>query len=92
MVVIEWSEKVEGSGDNIYSPMCGGLYKEEDGSIVLWSGIDPDAKMNCFTWSKEKNDWIVTEDQYDEEFNNWRGPIHHGKFRSQTLPLFLTIQ
>ena len=27
-VVIKWSDKVEGSGDNIDSPMCGGLYKE----------------------------------------------------------------
>ena len=27
MVVIKWPEKVEGSGDNIDSPLCGGLYK-----------------------------------------------------------------
>ena len=26
-LVIKWSEKVEGYGDNIYSPLCGGLYK-----------------------------------------------------------------
>ena len=49
MVVIKWSDKVEGSGDNIDSTLCGGLYKEEGGSLVPWSGIDPDAKMNCFT-------------------------------------------
>ena len=41
--------------------------------------------MNCFTWSKVKNNWNVLEDQYDEEFNNWRGRIHNGQFRSQTL-------
>ena len=41
--------------------------------------------MNCFTWSKENNDWIVPEDQYDEEFKNWRGPIHNGQFSSQNL-------
>ena len=28
MVVVKWSEKVEGSGGNIDSPLCGGLYKE----------------------------------------------------------------
>ena len=66
MVVIKFSEKVEGSGDNIYSPLCSVLYKEEGGPLVLWSVIDSDAKMNCFTWSKENNDWIVPEDQYDE--------------------------
>ena len=66
MVVVKWSDKVEGCGDNIDSPLCGGLYKEEEDSLVPWSGTDPDAKMNCFTWSKENDDWIVLEDQYNE--------------------------
>ena len=29
MLVVKWSDKVEGSGDDIYSPLCGGLYNEE---------------------------------------------------------------
>ena len=65
MVIVKWSDKVEGSGDDIVSPLCGGLYKEEK-YIVPWSGTDPDAQMNCFTWSKEDNDWIVSGDQYNE--------------------------
>ena len=28
MVIFKWSDKVEGSGDNIDLPLCGGLYKE----------------------------------------------------------------
>ena len=66
MVVVKWSEKVEGYGDNIDSPLCGGLYKEEDDSLVPCSGTDPYANMNRFTWYKDKNDWIVTGDQYNE--------------------------
>ena len=66
MVVIKWSEKVEGSGYNIDLPLCGGLYKEEDYYLIPWSGTDPDARMNCFTWSKQNNDQIVPEDQYNE--------------------------
>ena len=31
------------------------------------------------------NDWIVLEDQYDDEFKNWRGPINNCQFLSQTL-------
>ena len=85
IVVVKWSDKVEGSGNNIDSPLCGGLYKEEEDSLVPWSGTDPDSKMNCFTWSKVNNDWIVPYDQYDEEFTNCRRPIHNGQFRSQTL-------
>ena len=76
---------MEGYGDNIYSPLCGRSYQEEDDSLVPWSVTDPDAKMNCFTWSKENNDWIVPGDQYNEECKNWRVPIHNGQFRSQTL-------
>ena len=85
MLVVKCSEKVEGSRDNIDSPLCGWLYKEEDYSLVSWSGTDPDSKMNEFTWSKKNNDWIVPGDQYNEEFKNWRGPIHNGKFCSQNL-------
>ena len=65
MLVVKWSDKVEGSGDDIDSPLCGGLYKE-DKDIVTWSGTDPDYKINCFTWSKEDNDWIVSGHQYNE--------------------------
>ena len=41
--------------------------------------------MNFFTWSKDDNDWIVPEHQHNEDFKNWRGPIHNGQFCSQTL-------
>ena len=59
MVVVKWSDKVEGMGEKIYDPLCGGLYKEEDGYIVPWPGSDPDAKINGFTWLKEENYRIV---------------------------------
>ena len=65
MVVFKCSGKVEGYGENIESPLCGGLYKEEDDYLVPWPGTDPDAKMNWFTWFKEENDWIVPEYQYN---------------------------
>ena len=34
MVVVKWSDKVEGSGDDIDQPLCGGLYKEDEDSLV----------------------------------------------------------
>ena len=52
---------MEGSGDNIYYPLCGELYKEEEDYLVTWSGTDLDANMNCFTCSKEENDYIFQE-------------------------------
>ena len=70
MLVVKWSIKVEGSGDNIDAPLYGGLYKEEENALVSWIRIDPYAKMNCFTWSKEDSDWTVPVEQYNEEFKN----------------------
>ena len=65
-MVFKCSDKVEGSRDNIDTPLCGGLYKEEDNFLVNWLGKDTDAKMNCFTWFKKDSDWIVPGDQYNE--------------------------
>ena len=65
MVVIKWSDAIKGPRDKLDGPQCGGLYKEDHGSIIPWSGTYPDAKMNSFTWSTEENDWIFLGDQYN---------------------------
>ena len=59
MVVVEWSEKVKGSGENINALSYEGLYKEDDSSIFPWSGTDSDSKMNCFTLYRYYNYCIV---------------------------------
>ena len=85
MVIVTWSYKVEGYKDNIDAPLCGRLYKEEDDSLVTWSGTDPYVNLNCFIWSKEENDWIVLGDEYNEELKNWRRPIQNGQLCMQNL-------
>ena len=85
MAVIKWSDAIKGPRVKVDGPMCGGLYKEDNGYIVPWSGTDPDTKLNFFTWSKEDNSWIFLGDHYNGEFKNWQGPIHNGKFRPQNL-------
>ena len=66
IVVLKWSDKVEGLVHNIENILYGGLHKEEDNYLVLWLVTDPDAKMNCFIWSKEENDQSVPQDSYNE--------------------------
>ena len=80
MVVIKWSDAIQGRRVKVDGPQCGGLYKEDNESIIPWSGTDPDAKMNSFTWSTEENNWIFLGGQYNEDFNNWKGPINNGQF------------
>ena len=85
MVVIKWPDVIKGSRVEVYGPLCGVLYKEDRGSIIPWSGTDPDSKINYFTWLTNYNDWTILGDQYNEELNNWRGPINNDQFRQQNL-------
>ena len=70
MVVLKWSDKVEGLGEFIYAPLYRILYKEENKYLVPLSVTDTDVNMNCFTWSNEYNDWIVPNDHYIKDFKN----------------------
>ena len=40
-----WADAIKGQRVKVDGPQCGGLYKEDNESIILWSGTDPDAKM-----------------------------------------------
>ena len=70
MVAVKFPNKFEGLGENIYAPLCSGIYMGEVGSLIHWSGTESDARTNLFNWFKEENDWIVPEDHYNEYFNN----------------------
>ena len=84
-MVIKWSYTIKGPRIKEDVPHCGGLYKEDNGSIVPWSGIEPYVKMKSFTWSTYDNDCIFLGDQYNEDFNNWRGLINNGQLRQKNL-------
>ena len=65
MVVIKWLDAIKLPRDKVDSTLCGGLYREYHGSIVPWSVTYPYAKLDCFTLTKEENDWIFLVDQYN---------------------------
>ena len=65
-----WLYAIKGTRVKVDSLMGGGLYKEYNGCIVTWSVTEPYANLNCFTWSKDEDDWIILGYQYNEEFKN----------------------
>ena len=69
-MVVKLSDKEEGSGEKIDSFLCGGIYKEEESSLVTWLGTEPNSNMNCLTCSKEENYHIVPGDQYNKDIKN----------------------
>ena len=46
MVVVKWSDTVEGYEENIDESLCSGLYKEDGYYLVPWSGTYPYANTN----------------------------------------------
>ena len=62
-MVIKLSDAIKWPRVKVDGPQCGGLYQEDHGYIIPWSGTDPDAEMNSFTWSTNENDWIILGDQ-----------------------------
>ena len=85
MVVKNISDAIKGPRVKVDGPLCYGLYNKYHGWIVTWSGTDPYTNLNCFTWYKEDNDWIVLGDQYNEKCKNLQGPIHNVQFCPRTL-------
>ena len=85
MVVIKWSDSIKGPRVKVDGPQCGELYQEYHGSIITWSGTDTDTKINSFPWSTDDDDCIVLGDHYNEELNNWKGPINNGQLRQHNL-------
>ena len=61
---------MEGLGDNIDAPLCEGIYKGKEKSVVTCSGTDQDSNMNYFTWSKDDKYWVVPGYQYNGVFKN----------------------
>ena len=45
MVVVKGYDYLEGPIFKLDGPLCGLLYKDDDGSIVTWSVTDPYDKM-----------------------------------------------
>ena len=84
IVVIKFSDEIKWTRVKVDGPLCGGLYKEDHGSIIIWSGTYPDANINSFTWYKEENDRIVLGYQYNKDFNNWQGPIKMVNYANRT--------
>ena len=85
IMVFKWLEEVQGLVDEIYSPLCVVLYKEQYVFIVPWSVTDPYTNINWFSCSKKDNDWILPEGLYNKELKNFQVPIHNGSFLSQTF-------
>ena len=70
MVVVKWSYTVENKGYKVVNILCDVSYKGDNGSIVPWSGMEPYAKMNLFTWPRKDDDWIFPGDQYNMKLEN----------------------
>eukprot|EP00957_Ditylum_brightwellii_P096348 7338235-Ditylum_brightwellii.AAC.1 len=50
------------AGHTIATPLFGDIFKNKNKDkepIILWSGTDPDSKINCHFWSKDDSKWKI---------------------------------
>ena len=50
-----------------------------------WSGIDPDAQINCFGWDIKENDKVVSEERFYFRYQKWRDPVNKWPIFGQKL-------
>ena len=71
--------------DAVLRPACGGLFADEAGKVIAWSGFDPDQQVLCYSWKEDDKTWLVNQAFFDEHrlWTKKKGPVHVGQFREQ---------
>jgi len=87
---ILWSS-LSSVGPSTISPLCGGLFKEDSGTITAFVGSDPDSKVNLFSWDSSLDDWVCLG-LYQPKGPNNKGPVHQGQFRPTNLKLAAAVE
>ena len=64
--------------DKVYTILCSGSHKAYCMSNVTWPGTYMYSKMNCFTWYKKDNDFIL--------------PVYHYNNKSKTGKLLFIVE
>ena len=76
-----------GAPDNalVLQPNCRGLFADEAGKIIAWSGFDPDQQVLNYSWVDADKEWRVKKTFFDEHilWTKKKGPVHVGQFREQ---------
>lgn len=77
--------KSDDANDKVPTPLFGGIMKVNSGEhkhVFAWSGTDPDAKMNCYSWNQEDpGAWVINAGVMVRGQPRMKGPPHDGMYR-----------
>ena len=78
---LSWDEIMGSTTASAAKPKNGGLWREADGTLVPWVGMDPDHPTNMFAWDKDKKTCVLNGRECDEKLPNEMQPPHPGMCR-----------
>lgn len=57
--LLTWEESTKLSTSSVVSPKVGGLVKQDDGTLLAFSGTDPDKKVNVWSYNADKDTYVI---------------------------------
>ena len=89
--VLKWGDVVTDSDQNLVSvPNIGGVFRDmsngkDRATIVPWSGTDPFAHSNCWSWCQKDEIYKIQMVNYNDTWTHLQGPVHAGQFRPTSV-------
>ena len=90
--LLTWEESTKLSTSSIVCPKIGGLVKQDDGTLLAFSGTDPDKKVNVWSYDADKNTYVIEQDARNPNWTDQQGPSHVGQYRPRDIKQLLQIE
>ena len=89
--LLTWEESTKLSTSSVVSPNVGGLVKQDDGTLLAFSGTDPDKKVNVRSYNADKDTYVIEQDDRNPLWTDQQGPSHVGQYRPRDINQLLQI-
>ena len=90
--LLTWEESTKLSTSSVVSPKVGGLVKQDDGTLLAFSGTDPDKKVNVWSYNADKDTYVIEQDDRNPLWTDQQGPSHVGQYRPRDIKQLLQIE
>lgn len=90
--LLTWEESTKLPTSEVACPQVGGLMKQNDGTIIAFSGTDPDKKVNVWSYNVSKKTYVIEQDDRNPLWSDQQGPSHVGQYRPRDIKQLLQIE
>ena len=66
--------------------------KQGDGTLIAYSGTDPDKNVNVWSFNVKKKTYVIEQDDRNPPWSDQQGPSHVGQYRPRDIKQLLQIE